>query len=349
MNWHNLHIITGLDKNFLAKIITAKKILLVLDENVAKIYLVQLEKLFDKYTLNIVFLASGENNKTWQQVTKIIDSLLENQHDRFSTLVSFGGGITGDLAGFAASIFMRGINFVQIPTTLLAQIDAAIGGKNGCNYLGVKNLIGTFYQPQSIIIDIALLETLPQREYISGLVEVVKYGMACDVSFFVWLEKNMISLINRDVGALKVAVRWCCKIKMDLVQKDEKDHGVRRSLNFGHTFAHAIEAATDYNYYLHGEAVAIGMLLATRLAVKLDFIGEAEFTRLKTMLRGLMLPLNWANEYCNPSLIYNFMLADKKKCAQQLHIILPCAVGEVRVLQGLSLKCLEELIVDYAG
>lgn len=325
------------------------RLIIVIDNIVSDLYLTAILNLFVAYSIDVITIGVGEEHKTWDSVSKIIEILTQKKHDRFSTLISFGGGVVGDLAGFAASIFMRGISWIQVPTTLLAQVDAAIGGKTGCNYLGVKNLIGTFYKPRAVVIDVALLKTLAEREYLSGLAEIVKYGMACDGEFFVWLEINSYKLKNRDTQVLQQVIHRCCKIKLAVVELDEKDEGLRRTLNFGHTFAHALEAATKFQRYLHGEAVAIGMLLATRLAVKLGLVGPELLERLRKLLGSLGLAFELEHVACTADVLFNYMTNDKKNHAEQLCLILPCALGEVRVIQGFKLEILEDLIEDYAS
>lgn len=335
--------------NFWHDILPPTKILIVTDEIIAKLYLPQLLLALDKHNINTLILNSGEQHKTWDSVTKIIATLAQHKYDRSSTLISFGGGVIGDLSGFAAAIFMRGINWVQIPTTLLAQIDSSLGGKTACNFLGYKNLIGTFYNPSAVITDFSLLKSLPHREYAAGLAEVVKYGMACDSNFFYWLEDNIQLLVKKNSTVLATAIEKCCAIKLAIVKQDEKDLGIRRALNFGHTFAHALEAATNFQHYLHGEAVAIGMLLATRLAVRMGLIGQELLQRLYKLLNCLGLPTNWAETHLEVSMIYNYMLTDKKAHEGQISLILPYALGAVKVIQGLELKYLEEIIQENAS
>jgi 3-dehydroquinate synthase len=336
------------ESELLAETFKTSRLIFVCDEIIAKLYLSQILAALPNNSIDLLMIPAKEENKSWDSVMLILKTLSENRHDRYSTIVSLGGGVIGDLTGFAASVYMRGINWVQMPTTLLAQVDASIGGKTGCNFFGIKNLIGTFYQPTSVIIDIALLKSLQQREYLAGLAEVVKYGMACDAEFFVWLEEHHIALKNRDSNILQQAIRRSCEIKLKMVEADETDKGLRRSLNFGHTFAHALEAATNFKRYLHGEAVAIGMLLATRLAVKLAMVDNLLLERLKVLLSNLGLSFELETVNCSTDVLFNFMKSDKKSNAEQLCLILPCALGQVRVLYGFDLETLEDLIKDHA-
>lgn len=329
------------------KVLPSKNVLVVCDETVAKLHLPNLLENLKDFSVNSVVLPSGEWNKDWRAVSRILDVLTELQYDRHSVLLSLGGGVIGDLTGFAASIYMRGMYWVQVPTTLMAQVDAALGGKTGCNYSGVKNLIGTFYQPHAVITDIAFLATLPHREYISALAELVKYGIACDQNFFAWLEQHALKLKAKDPHVLQQAIMRSSEIKLDLVQRDETDHGVRQNLNLGHTFAHAIEAATGFKLYLHGEAVAIGILLAAELAVKLGLVTNDVAIRITKVISQLALPSK-LDPACDIGTLINFMMMDKKKKGATLTLILPCAVGEVRVVEGIDLENIEELVEHYA-
>lgn len=347
----NFHII-GSDlqlQQLLQKNILNRKIVVVTDHVVAELYLNNLLNFLSDFVVQTVTIPSGEQYKTWDAVTKIIDVLVANQHDRYSTLISIGGGVIGDLTGFAASIYMRGMPWLQIPTTLIGQVDAAMGGKTGCNYAGIKNLIGTFYQAQAVLIKPDYLNTLPEREYASGLAEIIKYGMACDSEFFCWLEENMLALKNRESKILQLAITTCCAIKSRIVQADEYDHGLRRVLNFGHTFGHAIEAATQFKFYLHGEAVALGMLLATRLAVTLKRVDVTVLRRLENLIQVAGVLPKSSQMHFDVCELNNYMLQDKKNRAGQLCLILPCALGAVTVVQGVEAKCIEELIKEYAS
>jgi len=328
--------------------LNSSKIMIVTDSIVAEHYLDILLDTLAEYYPDTIIVDSGEAHKNWLAIEQIITSLAKQQHDRFSTVITLGGGVVGDLGGFAASIYMRGINLIHVPTSLLAQVDACIGGKTGCNFLGFKNLIGTFYQPNAVIIDSNLIKTLPDREYIAGLAEIVKYGVACDADLFSWLELNIDALNSRDASILQAAIKRCCDLKAKVVQQDEKDQEQRMILNFGHTFAHAIESATDFNYYLHGEAVSIGMLLATRLAVKLGHVGGSLLDRLATLLQALRLPISVDYDRYTPSMLCNFISNDKKKNSAQLSLILPCELGKVKVFRDIALNTLENLMEEYA-
>ncbi len=329
--------------------ILGKRVLIVTDQQVSDLYLKIILSALDKYEVQVLILQAGEDHKNFAAVSKIIDALVAERHDRESTLLSLGGGIIGDLTGFAASIYMRGMHWIQVPTTLLAQVDAAIGGKTGCNYAGLKNLLGTFYQPSAVIIDSIFLDSISTREFTAGIAEVIKYGMACDGEFFLWIEKHILQLKQRDNLVILEAITRCCRIKLRLVEIDEHDHGPRMALNFGHTFAHALESATKFKFYLHGEAVAIGMLLATHLAVKLGYIENSIYLRLEKILSCLALPLQVDLSLYSVDELFKFMLQDKKNSGSGINMILPCAVGEVKVLKVYELDFIEELLKDYVS
>lgn len=336
-----------LQPEIFSKLILNEKVAIVTDAIVAKLFLPQLQEALSQYVVDVIMLPAGESNKNWLAMETILQQLLIGDHDRYSTIISLGGGVIGDLTGLAAALYMRGINWIQIPTTLMAQVDAAIGGKTGCNFLGVKNLIGTFNVPKAIITDIETLQSLPSREYNSGLAEVVKYGMACDAEFFIWLESNKLAIKNREKTALSHMIVRCCEIKLAIIKDDMYDRSQRQILNFGHTFAHAIEAATTFNRYLHGEAVAIGMLLATNLAVKIGMLQPEILDRLYNLLVYLELPTSMSQQGVTLDMLYSYMAKDKKKQADTLNLILPCALGEVRIIKQLNAGFLEGLLQSY--
>lgn len=324
-----------LNQEFFSGILPDAKLVIVSDQNVAMHYLSQLVLVLEKYSIDTLILPAGETNKTWQNTEKIMHLLIKKQHDRNTILISLGGGVIADMVGFVASIYMRGMKLIHIPTSLLAQIDACIGGKTGFNYLGLKNILGTFYPAQAIIIDPLVLHTLSKREYISGLAEAVKYGMACDADFFIWLEENCQQILNRDLQRLVYLIQRCCEIKSSIIKQDMHDLGERRILNFGHTYAHAIEAASGFNHYLHGEAVAIGMLLATKLAVKLEICDISLCQRLENLILKFGLPSKLNHKLCSLETVNTKLLMDKKKHSAQLTLILPYDLGRVRVVENL--------------
>ena len=242
--------------------------------------------------VHTVVLPDGEQYKTWETLSLIFDALLQHGCDRQTVLFALGGGVVGDMTGFAAACFMRGVPFVQIPTTLLAQVDSSVGGKTAINHPLGKNMVGAFYQPVKVVCDLSTMATLPARELSAGLAEVVKYGPIVDMAFFDWIETNMERLLDRDAAALAYAVKRCCEIKAEVVGQDERESGLRAILNFGHTFGHAIEAGMGYGTWLHGEAVAAGMVMAAELSRRLGLIDEAFVQRLKRLITAAGLPVS---------------------------------------------------------
>lgn len=276
--------------------------------------------------VEVVTLPDGETHKTWNSVSAILDRLLELGADRHAVVYALGGGVVGDLAGFAASIFMRGIAFVQVPTTLLAQVDSSVGGKTGFNHAKGKNLIGAFHQPQAVWVDLATLRSLPDREYRAGLAEVVKYGPIADAAFFAWLESHADALVARDPDALAVAVRRSCEIKAAVVAADEHEGGVRAALNLGHTFGHALEAGLGYGTLLHGEAVAMGMVMAAQASV--DVLGcDADVLRRLVQLLA-RLGLATRAPYLAPDRFIQLMLGDKKNQGGAIRYVLLEGMGQ---------------------
>lgn len=346
----NLWIGVDLLKNteFKSAIASNKNFLIVTDNIVADLHLSWLTATLQASPAQILILPVGEEHKSLATVEHILRHLHALGYDRAATIISLGGGVIGDVVGLAAALYMRGINWVQVPTTLLAQVDAAIGGKTGCNYLGIKNLIGTFYFPSQIWIDLQFINTLPIREYTSGLAEVVKYGMACDANFFQWLELHKEQILQRDIAIVQSMIQRSCELKLGIVAIDPLDLDTRRILNFGHTFAHAIEGLTRYQYYSHGEAVALGMLLATHWAVKLGLINKEILARLGQLLMYFGLPTRIDSHSCDIKMLCSYMAHDKKKHAGIFRFILPVALGKVTSIEMTTLDNLEEILQEYA-
>ncbi|MBH9576011.1 3-dehydroquinate synthase [Inhella proteolytica] len=268
----------------------------------------------------------GEVAKEWSSLQAILGKLADLGADRDVVLFALGGGVIGDLTGFAAAIYMRGVCFVQVPTTLLAQVDSSVGGKTGINLPQGKNLVGAFHQPQAVWADLDVLGTLPAREYSAGLAEVIKYGPVADPAFFAWLERNMDALMARDHTALMTAVRRACEIKAAVVAADEREGGVRAILNFGHTFGHALEAGLGYGALLHGEAVALGMLMATELSVRALGLDSQLLQRLKSLLERAQLPVR--APYLDPERFLQLMRGDKKAAAGSIRYVLIPVLGQ---------------------
>jgi 3-dehydroquinate synthase len=286
----------------------------------------------------VASLPPGEETKSLEEAARLYDRLVDLQADRKTAVVAVGGGVVGDLAGFVAATYARGIPFVQVPTTLLAQVDSSVGGKVGINHPKAKNLIGAFYQPLGVFIDTSLLDTLPVRDYRSGLAEVVKYGMILDEKFFDWLEANVPQLNARDAAALRHVVAQSCRLKADVVEKDEFERtGLRAVLNYGHTYAHAFEALAGYGELLHGEAVSIGMQCAARLAARLGRIDASIVARQEALLVNLGLPVRLPPQTSiAPEDVLATMRLDKKSVAGKLRFVLPTRIGHVELVDGVA-------------
>lgn len=275
--------------------------------------------------VSLLPLADGEEHKNWETLNLIFDHLLGRGCDRKTVLFALGGGVVGDMTGFAAACYMRGVPFVQVPTTLLAQVDSSVGGKTGINHPRGKNMIGAFHQPQRVVCDLATLDTLPPRELAAGLAEVIKYGPIADAAFFDWIEAHLPALLARDEAALAYAIQRSCEIKAWVVGQDERESGLRAILNFGHTFGHAIEAGLGYGQWLHGEAVACGMVMASELSARLGLVPAAFTLRLKALLERAGLPTR------APALgakrMLELMRVDKKAQAGAIRFVLIEADG----------------------
>ena len=297
------------------------------------------------FEVTIVDIPVGEESKSLEQFARIQDSLVENQLDRGSTLIALGGGVIGDLAGFAAAVYMRGIAYVQIPTTLQAQVDASVGGKTAINHPKGKNLIGAFHQPKLVLIDVETLKTLPQEDIRAGLIEVIKMGVIRDEPLFEMVEENLDDILNLDVEMLIEMIARACANKADIVAKDEKESGLRMVLNYGHTFGHALEALTHYKKYRHGEAVSIGMNCAAQLAVSLGMFSETDFERQHALLNRAKLPLSFPPDL-SAEAICDAMSHDKKALGGKLRLILPTRIGEVVVRDDVANKQIIQAISE---
>ena len=306
--------------------ITGKDIAIVTNEVVAPIYLKEISSIFSDMNVIEYILPDGEQEKKLKNVHKIIDSLMENGFGRDSTLIALGGGVVGDITGFAASIFMRGINFIQIPTTLLAQVDASVGGKTAVNHKSGKNLIGSFHQPKCVICDSRFLDTLNTAEISAGLSEVIKYGLIHDGEFFQWLQKNIQHILAKDHAVVEYAIQRSCAIKAEIVAQDEKEQSVRALLNFGHTFGHAIEKLSGYGNWTHGDAVAVGMVLAARLSEKMSLITPEDVQDIEKILKASHLPISLPN--MDPDELLAAMKSDKKVKDRNIQLVLLKNIGE---------------------
>jgi len=293
------------------------------------------------FDLHTVILPDGEEYKDIIQVQHIYDELLKQKLDRSSGLIALGGGVIGDITGFAASTYMRGISYIQVPTTLLAQVDSSVGGKTGVNHRLGKNMIGTFWQPGLVWIDVETLKSLPKRQLLAGLAEVIKYGVIYDSELFAFLELNREKVLNVDNGAIMHIIKRSCEIKADIVSKDEREAGLRAVLNYGHTIGHAIETATGYTRYLHGEGVAIGMYLEARLSQLLGLVDQDHVLRIKALLDFYGLPSELPDDIDKNSILLSMQL-DKKTVAGTLKFVLPEKIGKVRIEKGVSDKVVRE-------
>ena len=311
------------------------KILIVTDSNVEKLYLKEVyQRLSDfGYDVGVSVFNAGEANKNMDTILKICNDCIKHGMDRKSSVIALGGGVVGDMAGFAASIYMRGINFVQVPTTLLSQSDSSVGGKTGIDFGGAKNILGAFHQPKAVYINVDTLKTLPKQEFISGMGEVIKHGIIRDRNFFEYLMNNNERIKKLDPDVLVETVYTNCAIKSKVVEMDEKEYGVRADLNFGHTIGHAIESYSDYKY-THGACVGVGMLAASYIAFNRGMITERELDKIKDLL--LMYDFDIKFEISDKQAIIKLMNMDKKKVGGKINFILPAQIGEVKKYDDIS-------------
>jgi 3-dehydroquinate synthase len=342
-----IHIGPGLldDERLYAPHVDGRRAVVVTNETVAPLYAARVEAALARAgagTLRIV-LPDGEAFKDWQHLDRIFEALLEARVDRKAVLVAVGGGVVGDMAGFAAAAYQRGIAHLQVPTTLLAQVDSSVGGKTAINHPLGKNMIGAFHQPVAVIADTTSLATLPTREYASGLAEVVKYGAIHDIEFLAWIEANAAALARRDPAAAAHAIGRSCEIKAEIVAADEREAGARALLNFGHTFGHAIESAAGYGNWLHGEAVATGMALAARLSARLGRIPAGEAERLVALLERFGLPVT-PPEFPLETWL-GFMGRDKKNEGGRITLVLLDALGRAAVVRDAPDAALRAVLV----
>ncbi|PCJ25917.1 MAG: 3-dehydroquinate synthase [SAR86 cluster bacterium] len=321
------------------------RVLIITNDVVAPLYLEQLKQLLTPRQVEEVILPDGEVHKTLATISHIYDVLLRGKYDRNTILIALGGGVVGDITGFAAATYLRGINFIQIPTTLLAQVDSSVGGKTGVNHELGKNMIGAFYQPRCVIADIDLLRSLPQREIKAGLAEVLKYGLVYDASFFSWLTQNSELIGKADPSMMSRVVKTCCETKADIVAKDEKESGIRALLNLGHTFGHAIETASGYGTWLHGETVAMGMVMAADLSSRLGWLDKAQARSIRRVIEE-----NYGMPALPPADIsvqqyLDLMSSDKKAEKGDIRFVLLRSIGDAVVEGGIDRNLLEETLL----
>lgn len=319
--------------------------LIISDENVAPLYLNKVESALTDIRHQSLILPAGEEHKNLDVLNTIYNCLLENRFDRNTTLIALGGGVIGDITGFAAASYQRGVHLVQIPTTLLSQVDSSVGGKTAVNHPLGKNMIGAFYQPKTVIADTQTLSTLEDRQLSSGIAEVIKYGLIRDIEFLEWLENNIDKLLDRDAEALAYAIKRSCQNKAEIVAADEKESGQRALLNLGHTFGHAIETGMGYGTWLHGEAVASGMVMAARLSQKLGWIQSADVDRVIDIIERANLPVK-APEQMSTDKFIELMSLDKKVSDGVLSLVLYKSVGNAIISKNYTQTALKETIAE---
>jgi len=331
------------NKELLQERIRGQQVMIVTNETIAPIYLQTIEAALHGKTVASVVLPDGEKYKHLDTLNLIFDALLEHKFNRMVTLVALGGGVIGDMTGFAAACYQRGVDFVQVPTTLLSQVDSSVGGKTGVNHAQGKNMIGAFYQPRSVLIDTNSLRTLPEREFAAGMAEVIKYGLIADAEFFAWLEANVGALMAREEKALQYAIAMSCQTKAWVVAQDEREGGIRAILNLGHTFGHAIETATQYTAYLHGEAVAVGMLMAMDLSQKLGAVSADDYQRTQHLIEACGLPTK-TPEGMSIDQFMSLMSVDKKVLDGSLRLVLLEELGKAYVGNEFSQAALRDTL-----
>ena len=327
--------------------VVARDILIVSNTTVAPLYMESLAAALGGSRVIEAILPDGEAHKTLATVSRVVDVLVANRFGRDCAVVALGGGVVGDMAGFAASCYQRGVPYVQLPTTLLAQVDSSVGGKTGVNHPGGKNLIGAFHQPSAVMADTSTLATLPVRELRAGLAEVIKYGLICDAPFFDWLEANMDALLAADPTALAHVIQRSCEIKAQIVGRDEREHGDRALLNLGHTFGHAVESATHYTQLLHGEAIGAGLLMAAAMSHECGFIEAAQVQRLRQLLERVGLPVKI--DGVPPGVALEHMRIDKKVQSGRMRLVLLRGIGDSFVTADYSEQALQRTLGAYFG
>ena len=322
----------------LTKIKLDTKVAIVTNPTVSALHLDTLLGKIEASECFVITIPDGEQYKNFETINTILEECFTHRLDRKSVLIALGGGVIGDMTGFVASIYQRGINFIQVPTTLLAQVDASVGGKTGINNKFGKNLVGAFWQPKAVYCETAFLKTLPKREFSAGIAEMIKMAVTFDKDFFEWLEINSLHVEKN----LQYAIEKCVKIKADVVSRDEREEGIRAVLNYGHTFCHVIENETNYSTYLHGEAVAIGMVLANRLANELDLLSVEAAKRIQNVLEQYDLPTSYT--ISSAEKFYDAFFLDKKSANKKIKFILPKGIGDFAIKDDISKDILLEIL-----
>jgi 3-dehydroquinate synthase len=326
--------------------VAGSRVMIVTNDTIAPLYLEATRRNFPGCRVDEVVLPDGESHKNWEVLNRIFDALLENTHSRKTTLVALGGGVVGDMTGFAAACYQRGVDFIQVPTTLLSQVDSSVGGKTGINHPLGKNMVGAFHQPRGVLIDTDTLQSLPPREVSAGLAEVIKYGLIRDAGFLAWLEETMPRLVSLDAEALTEAIYRSCACKAEVVAQDEREGGLRAILNLGHTFGHAIETWAGYGNWLHGEAVGTGMLMAADLSRRGGALTAANMDRVERLIRAAGLPVV-PPAGMTPDDFMRLMAVDKKNVEGHLRLILLRSLGEAEVTEAFAPGDLSDTLTAF--
>ncbi|MDC0603367.1 3-dehydroquinate synthase [Aliiglaciecola sp.] len=340
-----IHIEAGILTNtdIITSNVASGRAIVVTNDVVSPLYLDILLKSLKGLNVSVITIPDGEQHKNLQQFEYISSQLLEQQAARDTTLIALGGGVIGDLTGFVAACFQRGMPFIQVPTTLLSQVDSSVGGKTAVNHPLGKNMIGAFYQPKSVFIDINTLKTLPDREFAAGMAEVIKYGIIYDEGFFQWLESHTEQLIQKSDEHLEYVIKRCCEIKAEIVSKDEREQGIRALLNLGHTFGHAIEAEQGYGNWLHGEAVACGTVIAAKAALQKGWMHESELQRIIQLMQAFDLPILAPNQM-DYDVFMKHMQHDKKVLKGAIRFVIPQHIGKAVVTKDISQDSLRAIL-----
>jgi 3-dehydroquinate synthase len=335
------------DAELLRQHVPARDVLIVSNTTVAPLYLDTLSVSLRPRRIIETILPDGESHKTLTNVARILDVLVANRFARDCAVVALGGGVVGDMAGFAAACYQRGVSFVQVPTTLLSQVDSSVGGKTGVNHPGGKNLIGAFHQPIAVLADTRTMGSLPPRELRAGLAEVIKYGLICDAAFFGWLEEHLDALLAGDLAALAHVIYRSCEIKAEIVGRDEREQGDRALLNLGHTFGHAIESATGYTQWLHGEAIGAGLLMAAAMSKECGLLSAEDVSRVKNLVGRTGLPTHI--KAVSPQSALEHMRIDKKVQGGRIRLILLRKIGDAFITADYSETALDRTLREYCG
>lgn len=335
---------TGLLKQY----IRSSEVMIVTNETIAPLYLERVKATLDGLRVETCIIPDGEAYKTLDVMNDIITQLLENHFSRSCCLVALGGGVVGDITGFAAASYQRGVDYIQVPTTVLAQVDSSVGGKTAVNHPLGKNMIGAFYQPRAVVADVGVLKTLDARELSAGIAEIIKYGLIRDADFFSWLEDNMEKLVALDREALTIAIEKSCQTKADIVAQDERESGMRALLNLGHTFGHAIETGLGYRDWLHGEAVGAGMLMAADLSCRQGWLSDDDVIRIGELLQRAKLPTSLP-EGLGSGRMLELMSVDKKVRDGVLYLVLLQKIGHAIVTNGFDPENLQETLEYFSS